>query len=111
MQYEELKEKIIQWGKDRNIFEYSTAIKQLLKTQEELDETMNALVQFADAKTDKQKTEAMEQIVDGIGDMGVTLMMLCHKVDVDFIECLESAYDVIKNRRGKIVDGLFCKEQ
>jgi len=27
MQYEELKEKIIQWGKDRNIFEYSTAIK------------------------------------------------------------------------------------
>jgi NTP pyrophosphatase (non-canonical NTP hydrolase) len=111
MQYEELKEKIIQWGKDRNIFECSTAIKQLLKTQEELDETMSALVQFADAKTDKQKTEAMEQIVDGIGDMGVTLMMLCHKVDVDFIECLESAYDVIKNRRGKIVDGLFCKEQ
>jgi uncharacterized protein YjgD (DUF1641 family) len=111
MQYKQLKENIVQWGKDRNIFEHSTAIKQLLKTQEELDETMQALVDFADAKTDKQKAEAIEQIIDGIGDMGVTLIMLCHKVDVDFIDCLQSAYEVIKNRRGKMVDGLFVKQQ
>ena len=110
MQYEELKEKIVQWGKDRNIFEFSTPIKQLHKTQEELDETMNALVSFADAKTEKAKEKAMEEVIDGIGDMGVTLMMLCHKVDVDFVECLASAYDVIKDRKGVMRDGLFCKE-
>jgi len=110
MQYEELKEKIVQWGKDRNIFEFSTSIKQLHKTQEELDETMNALVAFADAKTEKEKQEAMAEVIDGIGDMGVTLVMLCHKVDVDFVECLASAYDVIKDRKGVMRDGLFCKE-
>jgi hypothetical protein len=110
MQYEQLKEKIVQWGKDRNIFEFSTSIKQLHKTQEELDETMNALVAFADAKTEKEKQEAMAEVIDGIGDMGVTLVMLCHKVDVDFVECLASAYDVIKDRKGVMRDGLFCKE-
>lgn len=110
MEYKELKEKIVQWGKDRNIFEFSTPIKQLHKTQEELDETMNALVSFADAKTEKAKQQAMEEVIDGIGDMGVTLMMLCHKVDVDFVECLASAYDVIKDRRGRVIDGLFVKD-
>jgi molybdate-binding protein len=49
-------------------------------------------------------------VIDGIGDMGVTLVMLCHKVDVDFVECLASAYDVIKDRKGVMRDGLFCKE-
>jgi uncharacterized protein YjgD (DUF1641 family) len=110
MQYPELKQKIVQWGEDRNIFEFSTPIKQLHKTQEELDETMQALVQFADAKTDKAKQDAIEAIIDGIGDMGVTLLMLCHKMDVDFIECLASAYDVIKDRKGKMINGLFVKE-
>jgi hypothetical protein len=111
MEYKELKEKIVQWGKDRNIFESSTAIKQLHKTQEELFETMNALVRFADAQTDKQKEDAMAEVIDGIGDMGVTLLMLCHKVDVDFVECLSSAYDVIKDRRGRMINGLFVKEE
>ena len=110
MEYKELKQKIVQWGEDRNIFEFSTPIKQLHKTQEELDETMQALVQFADAKTDKAKQDAIEAVIDGIGDMGVTLFMLCHKMDVDFIECLTSAYDVIKDRKGKMINGLFVKE-
>lgn len=110
MQYSELKQKIVKWGEDRNIFEFSTPIKQLHKTQEELDETMQALVQFADAKTDKAKQDAIEAVVDGIGDMGVTLLMLCHKMDVDFIECLAGAYDVIKDRKGKMINGLFVKE-
>ena len=111
MQYPELKQKIVQWGQDRNIFEFSTPIKQLHKTQEELDETMQALVQFADAKTDKAKQDALEEVIDGIGDMGVTLLMLCHKMDVDFVECLASAYDVIKDRRGRVINGLFVKEE
>jgi uncharacterized protein YjgD (DUF1641 family) len=110
MQYPELKQKIIQWGEDRNIFEFSTPIKQLHKTQEELNETMQALVQFADSKNDKGKQDALEEVIDGIGDMGVTLLMLCHKMDVDFIECLTSAYDVIKDRKGKMINGLFVKE-
>lgn len=110
MQYPELKQKIVQWGEDRNIFEFSTPIKQLHKTQEELNETMQALVQFADAKNDKAKQDALEEVIDGIGDMGVTLLMLCHKMDVDFVECLASAYDVIKDRKGKMINGLFVKE-
>ena len=44
MKYEELQKKVIQWAKDRNIFENSTAIKQIHKTREELYETLIALL-------------------------------------------------------------------
>ena len=43
MNYETLEELVIQWAKDRNILENSNAIKQISKTQEELDETLDAL--------------------------------------------------------------------
>ena len=44
MKYEELQKQVIQWAKDRDIFENSNALKQIDKTQEELNETLNALV-------------------------------------------------------------------
>ena len=48
MKYEELQKKVIQWAKDRNIFENSTAIKQIHKTREELYETLRALRDLED---------------------------------------------------------------
>jgi hypothetical protein len=29
---------------------------------------------------------------------------------IDFVECVESAYNVIKDRKGKLIDGKFVKE-
>jgi len=105
MKYEELEEKIIQWAKDRNILENSNAIKQISKTQEELDETLEALQKLEEGE------EAILEVADGIGDMLVTIILLAESVGLDSTTCLADAYNEIKDRKGKMVDGLFVKEK
>jgi len=114
MKYEELEEKIIQWAKDRNILENSNAIKQISKTQEELDETLEALKKLDAHKGSDNlivRSEIMNEVADGIGDMLVTIILLAKAVDLESLVCLEMAYNEIKNRKGKMVDGLFVKEK
>ena len=105
MKYEELEKKVIQWADDRNIFENSNAIKQISKTQEELDETLDALKRL------KQGEESMLEVADGIGDMLVTIILLAKLVGLNSVDCLAGAYDEIKDRKGKMIDGLFVKEK
>jgi hypothetical protein len=111
MEYKQLEEKVIQWGADKGILEKSNPIRQLQKTQEELNETMQALVQFADAKTDKAKQDALDEVIDGIGDMLVTIILLSKIVGVETVPCLESAYNVISKRSGVMRDGFFVKNK
>lgn len=105
MKYEELQEKVMNWANDRNIFENSDAIKQISKTQEELDETLDALKRL------EQGEEAILEVADGIGDMLVTIILLAKMVGLDSVDCLADAYEEIKDRKGKMVDGLFVKEK
>ena len=105
MKYEELQKKVIQWAKDRNILENSTAIKQIHKTREELYETLGALRDLEDGK------ESILDVADGIGDMLVTIILLANIVGLDSVDCLEDAYEEIKNRKGKMVNGFFVKEK
>ena len=105
MKYEELETKVIQWAKDRNILENSNAIKQISKTQEELDETLDALKRL------EQGEESMLEVADGIGDMLVTIILLSEMVGLNSVDCLAAAYDEIKDRKGKMVNGLFVKEK
>ena len=105
MKYEELQKKVIQWAKDRNILENSTAIKQIHKTREELYETLSALRDLEDGK------ESILDVADGIGDMLVTIILLANIVGLDSVDCLSDAYEEIKNRKGKMVNGLFVKDE
>ena len=50
------------------------------------------------------------ETVDAIGDIRVVLIILSEQLGLDDDECLESAYNVIKNRKGKTVNGTFIKE-
>ena len=103
--YEVLEEQVVQWAKDRNILENSNAIKQISKTQEELDETLDALKRL------EQGEETILEVADGIGDMLVTIILLAKTVGLNSVDCLADAYDEIKERKGKMIDGLFVKEQ
>ena len=47
---------------------------------------------------------------DGIGDVVVTLIILAMQNDMDLYECLNQAYNEIKDRKGKNVNGVFVKE-
>lgn len=73
---------------------------QMLKVMEEVGETAGALA--------KLNSEALE---DGIGDVFVTLIILCMQVDMSPEQCLQAAYDQIKNRTGKTIDGVFIKDE
>ena len=126
MKYEELSALVLQWGEDKSIFAKSTPLRQLDKTQEELDETKEALQKLA-SLTDQQilseklltddpntldlEEDALAEAKDGIGDMLVTIILLAKMVDMDTVDCLQSAYDVIKKRTGKMIDGQFVKDQ
>lgn len=51
----------------------------------------------------------MEAVKDGIGDTIVTLIILSMQKGTNIQECLEMAYNEIKGRTGKMVDGVFVK--
>ena len=52
-----------------------------------------------------------DEIIDGIGDAVVVLTNLAELVGVPIEECIQTAYDVISKRKGKMINGTFVKEQ
>lgn len=94
--------KVVDWGKDKGIVGGPGAdpTKQLAKTLEELGEVASALL--------RNNREGFE---DGIGDVMVCLIILAAQQGSDAFKCLQGAYDEIKGRKGKTVDGVFVKEQ
>jgi len=100
MSYAELELKVIRWGEARGIVQNSTPMAQLRKTLEEVDELSDAI--------EKKDVAAMK---DAYGDILVTLIMGCATADIDLVECLELAYNEIKDRKGYLnKDGIFVKE-
>jgi len=52
----------------------------------------------------------MNEIKDGIGDVVVTLVIIAAQLEISFEECVALAYDEIKDRKGKMINGVFVKE-
>ena len=94
----ELVKNIQNWVSDRNLETQDPRI-QMCKTMEELGELANAI-------NKGNKADAM----DGIGDVVVTLICISMQLGVDFNECLNIAYNEIKDRKGKMINGMFVKE-
>lgn len=100
MSYRELEMKVVQWGEARKIVQNATALSQAIKTLEETTELLDAINRknLPDAK-------------DAVGDIVVTLIMVCAVLDIDLVECLHGAYDEIKDRKGYLTpEGTFVKE-
>lgn len=95
----ELFKHVEQWANDRGLNDPSISGRQALKVMEEVGETMAAL-----ARGNK------EALADGIGDSIVTLIILATQCGLDPHECLNGAYNEIKDRKGKMVDGVFIKD-
>lgn len=91
---------VLRWAEARRIIPNSTAMAQAIKTHEELGELLSAL-----HRNDRA------EIVDAYGDILVTLLIGADLAGVSLTECLEHAYDQIKDRRGVLrEDGVFVKE-
>ena len=100
MKFEDLEKMVIEWAEDRGIFEQANTAAQFVKLGEEYEELHMALT-FNNKK----------EIIDSIGDMLVVMTILTHMFEVDLFKCYATAYLEIKDRKGKMVDGLFVKEK
>ena len=91
-------EKIEQWVIDRNLHTQDPKV-QMCKTMEELGELARAV-----NKSDK------EGQIDGIGDTVVTLICIAMQLGLKFDDCINYAYNEIKDRKGEFINGMFVKE-
>ena len=92
-------DKIRDWAEDRGIYANGDPKTQYIKLMEEAGEVGRAIL-----KQDKP------EIKDGIGDMVVVLTNLAELCDMTIEECVESAYEVISKRTGKMKNGTFVKD-
>ena len=96
---EDITELIKKWAVDRNVVsgDVKSQMVKLLEEAGELAEGIN-----------KNKKDL---IVDSIGDVYVVLVILCMQLGLDINDCIKAAYEEIKDRKGKLVNGLFVKEE
>lgn len=100
MSYADYELRVIQWAEARGIVQNSNSMAQAIKTLEEVTELMEAI-----HKGDR------EAQADAYGDILVTLIVGCATADLDLVQCLEKAYNEIKDRRGYLTaQGVFVKE-
>ena len=90
---------IREWAKERGLYDKGDPKTQTLKLMEEAGEICRAVL-----KKDQP------EIIDGIGDCVVVLTNLAHLCDTTIETCIEAAYNEIKGRSGKMVNGTFKKD-
>ena len=95
--------KINEWADERNLKQADPKI-QWMRVTEEVGEIRDVLLKPT------KFTDPQMALKDAIGDTLVTIIVLAHQLDLDVTECLNIAYEEIKNRKGKIVNGTFVKE-
>jgi len=90
---------IREWADERGLYDNGDTKTQALKLTEEVGETCRAILK-----------EDYEEITDGIGDCVVVLTNLAELHGVSIEECVEKAYNEIKNRKGKMANGTYVKQ-
>ena len=90
---------VLKWAEERGLLKAENAPRQMLKLFEEIGELAGAMA--------KNKPG---DIVDAIGDIQVVLIILSKQLGYDYEQCLVDAYNVIKERKGKLINGVFVKD-
>ena len=99
---QELVHAVRRWGVEKGLIGpngKATVSGQIDKLEEEFEEFCCAY----------HLEEGLEQ-VDAIGDMAVVLILMAELIGTPFEDCLAMAYRQIKNRTGRMVDGVFVKD-
>ena len=93
-------DKIRTWAYDRGLYKEGNTMTQYVKLQEEAGELAKALLK-----------DDQPEVIDAIGDMVVVLTNLAHQRGVYIETCIQSAYEVINKRTGKMINGTFVKDE
>lgn len=96
---------IIMWGRSKQLHDCKS---QLNKVIEEVGEIAHEITRN---HYDLESLEQPNELYDALGDTFVTIIILCDILNIDPLAAMEVAYDAIKDRKGKTVDGTFVKEE
>lgn len=97
-QFDTLVQNVIDWHYDRNLIEGSSDKDQTLKLLQELGELSDSVCKGKDLK-------------DDLGDMLVIILNIAERNKLTLYDCLSTAYDDIKDRKGLMIDGVFIKQK
>jgi hypothetical protein len=98
MDLNRLEQLVILWHRDRSLIAGSTDIAQHTKLVEEVKELETSIL-------------LSKPVIDDIGDCLVVLINIAERNELSLFDCLSHAYNDIKDRKGKMVDGVFVKEK
>ena len=87
------------WAQDKGIYDKGNSHTQYVKLMEEAGELAQALL-----------NKDSYEIKDAIGDMVVVLTNLAVLEGMQIENCIDSAYNEIANRKGKMENGTFVKQ-
>ena len=94
----ELEKKVVKWAEDRNLIKGSNPESQMLKLIEEVGELASDIAKRRDVK-------------DSIGDSLVVLTLIAKQFGTDLETCYNLAYNEIKDRKGRMINGTFVKKE
>jgi NTP pyrophosphatase (non-canonical NTP hydrolase) len=93
-------QKIRDWAGERGLYTKGDRKTQFCKLMEEAGELGRAVLK-----------DDQEEFVDAIGDMVVVLTNMAHLGGTTIEKCIDTAYEVISKRTGKMVNGTFVKDE
>ena len=117
--FEILREKVLNWAKDKDLLHEGNAERQFMKFIEEIFEFRDEWLlmvheynkcSYGEADNHPEVVEHRGNMKLEMGDIFVTLIILCDQLNMDPVECLDRAYEKIKDRKGKTINGTFIKE-
>lgn len=77
-------------------------VMQMVKVQEEIGELSHEI---------SRGRYDTPEVIDALGDSLVTLIGMCHHLKIHPAKALSTAYNEIKDRKGKVINNSFVKEE
>lgn len=109
MNFEELKKFVLEWADDKDLLHSENAEKQFMKFIEEVFEFKTECdISYYQGRVRKDLEHNLRL---EMGDVFVTLIILCDQIGIDPVECLSMAYKKISKRTGKTINGQFIKSE
>lgn len=117
MTFEQLQEKVLEWADDKDLLHSENAEKQFMKFIEEVFEFNVEMVaglnyikqcEYIGTSLD-HNLKKIRNLKLEMGDIFVTLIILCKDLEIDPVVCLEMTYKKISKRQGKTINGTFVK--
>ena len=114
--FTELNTRVIKWADDKGVLEKATPLNQIGKTMEEVEETRDAMLAQANeldyyVNSKGEPKDTKEEILDGFGDILVTVLIGCKLQEINPLHALELALNIIEKRTGKMINGTFVKNK